>query len=64
VVTTGPFCPGEIDPGTYWIGGWVGPRAGQDAVEKIKILPLSGIVLKAYITNGERISVEFSKELL
>jgi hypothetical protein len=23
----------ERDPGTHWIGGWVGPRAGLDAVE-------------------------------
>jgi hypothetical protein len=22
--------------GTHWIGGWVGPKAGQDAVEKRK----------------------------
>jgi hypothetical protein len=28
-----------IDPGTHWIGGWVGPRAGLKAVEKGKILP-------------------------
>jgi hypothetical protein len=27
---------GEIAPGTHWIGGWVGPRIGQDAVEKRK----------------------------
>jgi hypothetical protein len=40
------------------------PRAGLGAVEKRKILPLSGIVLKAFIINGERISVEFSMELL
>jgi hypothetical protein len=37
------FTPGERAPGTHWIGGWLGPRAGLDAVEKIKILPLSGI---------------------
>jgi len=23
--------------GTHWIGGWVGPRAGLNAVEKRKI---------------------------
>jgi hypothetical protein len=22
--------PGERTPGTHWIGGWVGPRAGLD----------------------------------
>jgi len=26
--------PQEKDPGTYWIGGWVSPRAGLDAVVK------------------------------
>jgi hypothetical protein len=29
--------PEESAPGTYWIGDWVGPRAGLDAVEKRKI---------------------------
>jgi hypothetical protein len=31
----GRFTPGERFPGTYWIGGWVGPRKGVDDVEKI-----------------------------
>jgi hypothetical protein len=30
--------PGEIAPGTHWIGDW----ADLDTVEKIKILPLPG----------------------
>jgi hypothetical protein len=30
----GRFTPGERAPGTHWIGGWVGPRAGLDAMEK------------------------------
>jgi hypothetical protein len=29
--------PGK-DPGTHWIRGWVGPRAGLDAVAKRKII--------------------------
>jgi hypothetical protein len=29
----GRFTPGERGPGTHWIEGWVGPRAGMDAVE-------------------------------
>jgi hypothetical protein len=33
----------EIGPDTHWIEGWVGPRAGLDAMEKRKILPLPGI---------------------
>jgi len=27
----GRFTPRERAPGTRWIGGWVGPRAGLDA---------------------------------
>jgi hypothetical protein len=33
----GRFTPGERAPGIHWIGDCVGPRAGLDAVEKIKI---------------------------
>jgi hypothetical protein len=40
--TPRPLYPEEILPGTHWIGGWVGPRAGLDVVEKRKILALSG----------------------
>jgi hypothetical protein len=29
---SGRFTPVEIDTGTHWIGGWIGTRAGQDAV--------------------------------
>jgi hypothetical protein len=29
--------PSGKNPGTHWIGGWVGPRAGLDAVVKRKI---------------------------
>jgi hypothetical protein len=43
---SGRFIPGEIAPGTHWIGGWVGPRTGLDDVEKTKILPLSGLELR------------------
>jgi hypothetical protein len=32
--------PGERDPGTHYIGGWVGPRAGLDAEVRGKILCL------------------------
>jgi hypothetical protein len=38
----GRFTLGEIALGTHWIGGWVGPRAGLDAVEKRKILYYRG----------------------
>jgi hypothetical protein len=30
----GRFTPGERTPGTHWVGGWVGPRAGLDDLEK------------------------------
>jgi hypothetical protein len=33
----------ERAPSTYWIGGWVAPRASLDAVKKRIILPLLGI---------------------
>jgi len=42
----GRFTPGKIAPGTYWIGGWVGFRAGLDTVveiKKITSLPLPAI---------------------
>jgi hypothetical protein len=33
----GRFTLRELGPGTHWIGGWVGPRAGLDVVVKRKI---------------------------
>jgi hypothetical protein len=39
------FTPGERVPGTHWIGGWVGPRASLDDVEKRKFLTLPGLEL-------------------
>jgi hypothetical protein len=32
------FRHGRFTPGIHWIGGWVGPRAGLDAVEMRKIV--------------------------
>jgi hypothetical protein len=34
---SGRFTPREGAPGTHWVGGWVGCRAGLDAVTKRKI---------------------------
>jgi hypothetical protein len=31
----GRFIPGEIAPGTHWVGDWVDLRAGLDNLEKI-----------------------------
>jgi hypothetical protein len=36
------FTPGERTPGTHWIRGWVGPRAGLDAGARRKIRPCRG----------------------
>jgi hypothetical protein len=35
-MVSGCFPPGERATGTHWKGGWVGPRAGLDAVVKRK----------------------------
>jgi hypothetical protein len=37
--------PCRFTPGTHWIGGWVGPRAGLDDLEKRKFLTLPGLEL-------------------
>jgi hypothetical protein len=37
------FTPKERAPGTHWIGGWAGLRAGLDNVEKKKFLNLPGL---------------------
>jgi hypothetical protein len=42
----GHFTPGEIVPGTHWIGGWVDPRVGLDDFEKRKFLTLPGLKLR------------------
>jgi hypothetical protein len=34
---SGCFIPEEGTRGTHWVGGWVGPRTGLDAVAKRKI---------------------------
>jgi hypothetical protein len=33
----GHFTSGETAPGTHWLGGWMGPRIGLDAVALRKI---------------------------
>jgi hypothetical protein len=33
--------PGERDPGTHWIGGWVGSRVGMDETAKWQFLTLT-----------------------
>jgi hypothetical protein len=41
------FTSGERAPGTHWIGGWVGLRAGLDDVEERKFLTLPGLELRS-----------------
>lgn len=36
------FTPEEISPSTLWIGGWVGPEARLDTVERRTFLPCRG----------------------
>jgi hypothetical protein len=43
----GRFTSVEKAPGTHWIGGWVGPRAGLDDIKKRKLLPLPGLELRS-----------------
>jgi hypothetical protein len=37
------FTPGEIATSNHWIGGWVGPRVGQDAMEKENLAPTGNL---------------------
>jgi hypothetical protein len=32
----------HLAPGIHWVGGWIGPRAGLEAVEKRKIFSPTG----------------------
>jgi hypothetical protein len=43
---TGRFTPEEGALGTHWLGGWMGPSAGLDGMEKRKFLTLSGLELR------------------
>jgi hypothetical protein len=45
------FTHREIAPGTYWIEGWVGPRAGLEVEEKRKILNFPGFEPPAVDTH-------------
>jgi hypothetical protein len=40
--------PDRFTPDTHRIGGWAGPRAGLDDVEKIKFLILPGLELRSF----------------
>jgi hypothetical protein len=59
----GRLTPRERAPGTHWIGGWVGPRAGLDAVVKRTFpsfcrdsnLPIIQLVAQRYTTELTRL---------
>jgi hypothetical protein len=40
VSCSGRFTPGGRTPGTHWIGGWLGPRAGLDTVVARRKIPI------------------------
>jgi hypothetical protein len=44
----GRFTAEEKASDAHWIGGWVGPRAGLDDVEKRKFLTLPGLELRLF----------------
>jgi hypothetical protein len=44
----GRLTPGKIAPCIHWRGGWAGPRACRDAMEKRKILSLPGVELPTF----------------
>jgi hypothetical protein len=41
--TSAALPPGKETPGIHWIGGWVGPTASMNDVEKRKCLTLPGL---------------------
>jgi hypothetical protein len=43
----GRFTPRERAHGTHWIGGWVGPWAGLDDMEKWRFLPPPGLEFRS-----------------
>jgi hypothetical protein len=61
----------ESAPGIHWIGGWVGPRAGLDAVMKRKIpstyresnLPIIELVAPRHVTELSRLFHRISYSL-
>jgi hypothetical protein len=41
-----PLYPGERAASTHFIGDWAGPGTGPEDVERRKILPLPGLVVR------------------
>jgi hypothetical protein len=60
--------PGRFAPGIHWIGGWVGPTGGLDAVEKILFLPYTdsnsdSSVVKPIARRYSESAVSFSPDI-
>jgi hypothetical protein len=55
---------GRFTPGPHWIGGWVGPRAGLDAVKKRKIFPCRRIEIQPTSPQPIAVPTELSHLLL
>jgi hypothetical protein len=51
------FTPGERDPGTHLVRGWVDPRAGLDDAEKRTFLTLPGLELRPLGCQARRQSL-------
>jgi hypothetical protein len=58
----GHFTPGEIAPGTHYIGDWVDPRARLDPAEKRKSLPLP--IIEPRLLNPSRYRLSYSYSYL
>jgi hypothetical protein len=43
--------PGRFTPGSHWIKGWVGPRAGMDNVEKI-LGPIGALLTPTLLSSS------------
>jgi hypothetical protein len=61
------FTPRKRDPGTHWIGGWLGLRAVLDAVVKRKIpIPLGNRILETWSSARSPVAIptELSRLLI
>jgi hypothetical protein len=58
------FTAGDEDLGAHWIGGWVGTRAGLNAVEKRTIFLLQGIEPQPSSPQPVAIPTELSRRFL
>jgi hypothetical protein len=62
--TPRPLYPGERNPGTHWIGSWVGPSADLDDVEKRKLFTLPGLEFRSLYRLHYPGSLQYNVPLL